>query len=162
VTCCEGRIDLNDFTKRLLLFIGQKGNNDFLLEHSAKTVRGKLANAKKGGRNGGRAIYGLDRGLFSDVTGALVRRLLPGEYVHLADHRVRLLPSTDTVRVQAVRYAFTRFDAADLAVRDLAREMAAKGWPSPTEKGWTGATVGKLLRTRAYGQSARTADQSSA
>ena len=71
-TCCEGAIDLEDFAKQLLLFINQKANNDFLIEMSAKTLRGRIANAKAGGHNGGPAIYGMDRGLF-DSAGNLVR-----------------------------------------------------------------------------------------
>ena len=46
ISCCEGSIDLDDFAKQLLLFIGQKGNHDYLTELSAKVLRGKLANAK--------------------------------------------------------------------------------------------------------------------
>ena len=63
-TCCEGPIDLEDFAKQLLLFINQKASNDFLIEMSAKTLRGRIANAKAGGHNGGPAVYGMDRGLF--------------------------------------------------------------------------------------------------
>ena len=55
ISCCEGAIDLDDFAKQLLLFIGQKGNHDFLTELSAKSLRGKLANAREGRWNGGRA-----------------------------------------------------------------------------------------------------------
>ena len=148
-TCCEGAIDLEDFAKQLLLFVGQKANNDFLTELSQKSLRGKIANAKAGGRNGGRTIYGLDRGLF-DADGRLVRRLMPGEHVHMAGHRVRLLPCADAAKIEAVRFAFQRYDTADLGVRELAREMERKGYPSPTGKGWTHYNVAKLLRTTAY------------
>jgi DNA invertase Pin-like site-specific DNA recombinase len=148
-TCCEGAIDLEDFAKQLLLFVGQKANNDFLTELSQKSLRGKIANAKAGGRNGGRTIYGLDRGLF-DADGRLVRRLMPGEHVHMAGHRVQLLPCTDAAKIEAVRFAFQRYDTADLGVRELAREMERKGYPSPTGKGWTHYNVAKLLRTTAY------------
>ena len=73
-TCCEGSIDLEDFAKQLLLFISQRESNNFLIEMSAKTLRGRIANAKAGGHNGGPAIYGMDRGLF-DANDNLVRRL---------------------------------------------------------------------------------------
>ena len=59
-TCCEGAIDLEDFAKQLLLFINQKASNDFLIEMSAKTLRGRIANAKLGGHNGGPAVYGME------------------------------------------------------------------------------------------------------
>ncbi|NLE37626.1 MAG: recombinase family protein, partial [Pirellulaceae bacterium] len=148
-TCCEGSIDLDDFAKQLLLFINQKASNDFLVEMSAKTLRGRIANAKAGGHNGGLAVFGMDRGLFDD-NGKLVRRLQPGEYVRQSGHRVRLLPSTDQAKVDAVRFAFNRFADADIGVRDLARELEKKGFPSPTDKGWSHHSVGRLLRTTAY------------
>ena len=62
-TCCEGAIDLEDFAKQLLLFVNQKASNDFLVEMSAKTLRGRIANAKAGGHNGGPAVYAMDRGI---------------------------------------------------------------------------------------------------
>ena len=148
-TCCEGSIDLEDFAKQLLLFINQKASNDFLVEMSAKTLRGRIANAKVGGHNGGLAVFGMDRGLF-DEHGNLVRRLQPGEYIRQAGHRVHLLPCTDQAKIDAVQFAFNRFADADLGVRDLARELETKGYPSPTGKGWTHHNVGRLLRTTAY------------
>jgi len=148
-TCCEGAIDLEDFAKQLLLFINQKANNDFLIEMSAKVVRGHIANAKAGGHNGGPAIYGMDRGLFDDQ-GNLVRRLQPGEYVRLAGHRVHLLPCDDQAKIDAVKYAFERFANADIGLRNLARELTAKGFPSPNGKGWTHNDVRRMLRNPAY------------
>ena len=153
-TCCEGAIDLEDFPKQLLLFVNQKASNDFLIEMSAKTLRGRIANAKAGGWNGGPAIYGMDRGLF-DPAGSLVRRLQPGEYIRQAGHRVHLLPCTDQAKIDAVKYAFERFDGADIGFHQLARELQAKGYSSPRGKGWTHRNVARLLRTRAYVGTAR-------
>ena len=48
ISCCEGSIDLDDFAKQLLLFIGQKGNHDYLTELSAKVWRGKLGKRWQG------------------------------------------------------------------------------------------------------------------
>ena len=128
-TCCEGAIDLEDFAKQLLLFINQKASNDFLVEMSAKTLRGRIANAKSGGWNGGPAIFAMDRGLFDD-DGHLVRRLQPGEYVRQAGHRVRLLPCTDQAKIDAVRFAFERFDSADLGVRDWRGSWRRRATPA--------------------------------
>lgn len=153
-TCCEGAIDLEDFAKQLLLFINQKASNDFLIEMSAKTLRGRIANAKAGGHNGGPAIYGMDRGLF-DPNDNLVRRLQPGEYVRQVGHRVRLLPCTDQAKIDAVKFAFDRFDNSDIGFRNLARELKAKGFPRPGGKGWTQSAVARLLRNRAYAGTAQ-------
>ena len=153
-TCCEAAISLDDFAEQLLLFVNQKASNDFLTEMSAKTLRGRISNAKVGGHNGGPAHYGLDRGLF-DEGGHLVRRLQHGEYVTQAAHRVRLLPCTEPEKIAAVQFAFERFDSADIGVRDLARELEAKGYPSPTGKGWSHHNVARLLRTGAYAGTAQ-------
>ncbi len=153
-TCCEGAIDLASFTGQLVLFVQQKGSNDFLTEMSAKTLRGRIANAKAGGHNGGPAVYAMDRGLF-DPAGKLVRRLQKGEYIRQAGHRVHLLPCTDQSKIDAVNYAFERYDKADIGFRDLAWELEAKGFPSPRGKGWTHHNVAHLLRTRAYVGTAR-------
>ncbi len=121
---------------------------------SSKVLRGKIANAKAGGHNGGPAHFALDRGLFTD-DGHLVRRLQAGECVKQAGHRIHLLPCTDQEKLDAVRFAFERFGSADIGVRDLARELEAKGFPSPSGRGWTHHNVGRLLRTPAYVGTAR-------
>ncbi len=154
ISCCEGSIDLDDFAKQLLLFIGQKGNHDFLTELSAKSLRGKLSNAKAGRWNGGRANYGMERALF-DAEGRLVRRLAEGEYVRQPGFTVKLVPTSNEAKREAVRYAFQRFDEADLSVRALAREMHAKGFPAPRAGGWHDKSIYNLLTTAAYVGTAR-------
>jgi DNA invertase Pin-like site-specific DNA recombinase len=149
VTCCEGRIDLDGFTSQLLLFVNQKASNDYLTELAAKTLRGRVATVKAGGSGGGPAVYGMDRGLF-DAAGHMVRRLQAGEYVKQAGHQVRPLPCTDRAKIDAVRFAFERFDVADLSFRNLARELSLKGYPSPAGTGWTHHNVLNLLKSKVY------------
>jgi predicted aldo/keto reductase-like oxidoreductase len=91
----------------------------------------------------------MDRGLF-DEGGNLVRRLQPGEHVRQAGHRVRLLPSEDQAKIDAVKYVFERFASADIGLRNLARELTAKGFPSPNNKGWTHNDIRRMLRNPAY------------
>jgi hypothetical protein len=148
-TCCEGAIDLEDFAKQLLLFVNQKANNDFLMELSAKMLRSKITNAKTGGFCGGPAWYGMDRALF-DADGRLVRRLQTGERVKIRDHRIKLIPTTDPVKLAAIRYLFERMDTADVGLRELAREMDAKGFPSPRGKGWRNGSLVRILRDPIY------------
>ena len=117
-------------------------------------MRGKLANAKDGRWNGGRANYGMERALF-DAEGRLVRRLQQGEYVKQPGFTIKLVPTSDQTKREAVRYAFQRFDEADLSVRALAREMHAKGFPAPRAGGWHDKSIYNLLTTRAYVGTAR-------
>jgi len=154
VSCCEGAIDLDDFAKQLLLFVGQKGNHDYLTELSARVLRAKLINAKEGRWNGGRANYGMDRALF-DQEGQLICRLQPGEYISRPGHTVKLVPTNSQIKREAVCYAFQRFDEADLSLRALAREMHAKGFPPPLAVGWRDKSVYNILTTTAYVGTAR-------
>jgi len=154
VTCCEGRIDLDDFAKQLLLFVSQKGSHDYLQELSQKIVRGQIATAQRGGRTGGMIAYGMDRGLF-DQAGKLVRRLARGETVRLAGHVVRTLPGTDQARLQAVRYIFSRYASASVSFRQLARELEGKRFPAPESGRWHADTVAGILRNPIYCGTAR-------
>jgi site-specific DNA recombinase len=154
VTCCEGPIDLEDFGKQLLLFVNQKGSHDYLTEHSAKVLRGKIATAGRGGRNGGVLAYGMDRGLF-DANDHLVRRLAPGEAVRLPGHTVRTLPTIDATRLDAVRFMFGRYERAAVSFRCLSRELEAHGFPPPPSGRWTPETVAGILRNPVYCGTAR-------
>ena len=144
VTCCEGHIDLQDFSKQLLMFVNQKANHDYNVELSAKVLRGQLANAKGGNWNGGNAAYAMDR-VLCDQHGREVRRLAARELVHLPGHRVRLAPCKDQNKVEAVRYAFQRFVEADVGYRNLAYELDERGYPSPGGCGWTHSNVRRML-----------------
>ena len=146
-TCCEGPIDLEDFTRQLLLFVNQKGSNDFLTELSAKSVRGKIANAKLGGWNGGTAPYGMERGEFEPSglystagTEGQGPEGKPSGLAALADQR----------KLEAIRYAFQRFDMAHISKGKLARELQAKGYPAPSRKPWSVHHVDRLLKNPAY------------
>ena len=48
-----------------------------------------------------------------------------------------------------MKYAFNRFDTADLSHQQLARELEAKGFPAP-DGGWNLCSVTRLLQSRAY------------
>jgi DNA invertase Pin-like site-specific DNA recombinase len=150
ITCCEGRIDLDDFAKQLLLFVNQKASKDYLLELSAKVLRGKRQNAEGGNWNGGPVPYGFDRAEV-DAAGNLVRRLEPNQPKStIRGHRVRLVPVEDPQRLAAVRFAFQRFASADLSVRALAGELQTRAFPAPNGSGWSDAFVGKLLDNPIY------------
>ncbi len=147
-TCCEGAIDLDNFTSQLLLFVNQKGSNDYLTELAAKSLRGRIATAKAGDWTAGEAPYGMDRGEF-DPSGNLVRRLARGDK-RSKGNRLRLLPSDDSQKVEAVQYAFQRAGAAHMSYQQIAQELQAKGYPAPGGKGWTKGHVERLLKNPAY------------
>ena len=59
---------------------------------------------------------------------------------------IRLLPCAEQGKIDAVKYAFERFDPADIGRRRLAREMEAKGFPS-SDGGWNLCSVTRSSRT---------------
>ena len=150
VTVSEGEVDLQDFAGQLMAFVRQKGNKDFLIEHSGKVLRGLLDNAKAGGWNGGPVPFAFDRAEF-DGSGKFIRRLV-GKDRKAADasHRVKLIPCEDEPKLEAARYGFERFGSVSLSVRALSREMNAKGYPSPNGNGWTGQVLTAMLANPIY------------
>jgi hypothetical protein len=107
-------------------------------------------NAKAGNCNGGADRFAIDRVLV-DPEGNIVRRLQPGEHVRIQGHRVRLVPSEDEAKLEAVRYAFTRFDAVNISYRKLAADLNAKGYPSPGKgNGWTVGNLQGVLANPVY------------
>ena len=148
-TCSEGPIDLDKFTNQLLLFVGQKGSNDYLSELAAKVVRKDCQRQARPLEQRPRALrHGVGE---YDASGRFIQRLPPRQRARRGNH-LRLLPSTDQRKVEAVRYAFERFDTAYLSMGQLARELQEKGYPSParTLKGWTHWHVYRILTRCAY------------
>ena len=75
------------------------------------------------------------------ASGRQLGRLQPGEYITRPGHIVKLVPTSCQTKREAVRYAFQRFDEADVSVRGLARELHAKGFPAPRAGGWHDKSV---------------------
>jgi DNA invertase Pin-like site-specific DNA recombinase len=158
VTVTEGPIDWSDFTGRVIYSLKQEGKHQFLIDLAKRVSRGQKDNAQAGGWNGGPIPYALDRGEFT-TDGRLVRRLQDGERKR-AGYLVKLVPVEDELRLEAVRFAYTRFATADVSVRQLARELQERGYPSPSGAGWRHATVGKMLANPIYYGTLRWADKS--
>ncbi len=158
LTCRDGRIDPRESMGRLQWAFSAEGNHMENRRRAYNVVRGQMKNAESGNRNGAKPPYGFDRGQY-DAAGKLVRVLGPKQYVDCRDHHVRLVPSTDPGKLAAVRYIFRRFATADVSMRQIARELDAKGYPGPTGVGWSAGMVAKILRNPAYCGDSRWADQ---
>jgi len=149
-TCRDGRIDPRDSMDRLRYHFSAEGSNLENRRRAYNVVRGLVDNAKKGNHNGGRFVsFGLDRAQF-DQAGRLVRRLKPKQKKDDQRHTVKLIPSEDQDKLAALRYAFKRYAEADIGMRNLARELNAKGYPSPTGKGWSHESLRAILRNPIY------------
>ena len=154
-TCCEGAIDLDSFAKQLLAFRQPEGQQRLLDRAIGQVAPGKIATPRPGAETA-KAVLRPGPRPYSTQTGHLVRRLLPGEHVHMAGHRVQLLPSTDktidrrgTVRVSASSMPRT----SDFGI--WPGRWRRRAHPSPTGRGWTHENLGKLFKTAAYVGTAR-------
>ena len=143
-TCQGGLIDLNDDTHQLRLSMDQRSNKNFLIGLAGNVTRGRIATAKAGAWGGAMPPYGTDRGEY-DASRRLIRRLRKEERAGRGN-QVRLLPCEDVAKLEAIRYAFHRFDAAHLSYHQLAEELQAKGYPPPHGNAWTRTHVISLLR----------------
>ncbi|MHC4404708.1 MAG: recombinase family protein [Planctomycetota bacterium] len=128
-TCRDGSFNLRDSNNRLQYAFYSEGNNVENRRRAYNAVRGQIANAKRGNRNGAKANFGMDRAQFNQ-NGTLVRRLRLGQQKDCADHSVRLIPCEDEDKIAAVEYAFRRFTSVDVSYRGLAHEMNDRGFPS--------------------------------
>jgi len=147
LTVTEGPIDLETFEGRLVTTVKQEGRHAYLRDLSRKLLRGFIANARAGYHNGAKPLYGFDRAEFRP-DGSMVRRLAKGDRP-AAGNRVRLVPSEDPRRTDAVKYAFHRFASADVSLRTLTRELTRKGYPPPVKR-WCSATVRDMLANPKY------------
>ena len=148
ITCNDGPIDLDSFEGWLVQTVRQEGKHSFLKDLSQRVLRGQMAAAKAGCNTGGRELYGFDRAEY-DPAGNLVRRMEKGQR-KAAGNLVKLIPSEDTIRIEAIRYAFSRFASADIGLSSLARELQGKGFPSPTGIGWSNNALRKILSNPKY------------
>ena len=77
VTVTQGEIDGNDFAGRMMYAIQQEGKNQFLLNLSATTLRGRMQSAREG-HGVACPPLGYDR-VFYAAAGQLVHRVPRGE-----------------------------------------------------------------------------------
>ena len=123
VTCAEGAVDWHDLTGQLLYSVQQMGKAQFLRDLSRNAVRGHLASATKGLKQGGAAPYGYQvveqRLVVDPVTAPVVRRI----YQMLLDRE------------------------SSRAIADI---LNAEGIPSPGGKKWRQSRICKLVKRRLY------------
>ena len=148
VTVTEGPVDWSNFTGRVIYSLKQEAKHQFLHDLARRIVRGQRNNAERGGWNGGLVPYGFDRAEFTP-DGRFVRRLAKGDRKR-AGHIVRLVPTEDEHKLAAIRQMFQRYADSDVSTYQLAGELTAAGYASPTGQGWTAAAVRVVLRNAAY------------
>jgi DNA invertase Pin-like site-specific DNA recombinase len=147
----EGWTDWEHGTQRLIQGITQElANHEPLLIHSARVIRGQVANVRGGGQNGGAAAYGLEKAVLNE-RGQVQRYLARCEKASLPQGwKTVRVPSRNRQEVDTVRWLFEQVDRTDASLRGLASELNARGVPSPRGGRWETNTVRNILKKAAY------------
>lgn len=126
---CEGLFNLNnEFDRQKLAWLMESGNAENV-KRAGSVLRGMVDAASKGFACGGRK-YGLARGEFTP-DGTLVRCLGKDEQKQGKRNYVGWVLGDNQAELDAIAYAFQRFDSADISFRSLARELEELGYPQP-------------------------------
>ncbi len=124
VTVAQGKIDWTDFAGRILYTIQQEGKHQFLRDLSRNVNRGKMQSASLGDWAGGAAPYGYQIGGNSRLV-------------------------IDDEESQVIRDMFAWYIAGESFARIRAR-LNGSGIAGPRSGPWASATIGKMLKNRAY------------
>ncbi len=149
ITVAQGVIDWTTFAGRLIYSVQQEGKNQYLVDRSRNTMRGKIDAAKRGVING-IGPWGFDRE-FYDPAGKLVHRATWGvRFRKPQGWTVKIVPSSDPEILATIRGIFAEYLTSDCGPRMIARRLDQTATPSPMGGAWTHSGIAKLLRNRAY------------
>lgn len=148
ITVAQGEIDWNDFAGRMIYNIQQEGKNQYLIDLSRNTTRGRL-DAMKRGEYCPRA-YGYDR-LIYDPGGNLVRRVSFREkFTRPKGWRAELSPSEEVEAVEAVQWLFKEYARSDTTCYMLAEELNRRGVKPARGGEWSRCSVIGILTNPVY------------
>jgi DNA invertase Pin-like site-specific DNA recombinase len=105
VTCAQGEIDWISFAGRLVFNVQQEGKNQYLVDLSRNTVRGRVAAAKDGKKHGA-TNYGYDRLMFDEKNRRMCRIHFRDVFRKPSNWTAKLVQSTDVQAVKTVRWMF--------------------------------------------------------
>jgi site-specific DNA recombinase len=138
LTASDGWIDFADDNDRLIFNIKQDTSNHQFIKNLARDVlRGKLAAAREGRRNGGRAPFGY-RLVYEVIPGAVGRR---ARLTKLVIHEEQ---------AAIVREMFRAYAAGETSLYRLAQDLNARGIKPGRAAKWVPTTVRQVLRNEVY------------
>jgi site-specific DNA recombinase len=150
VTCAQGEIDWTSFAGRLIFNVQQEGKNQYLVDLSRNTTRGKVAAAKNGKKLSGQN-YGYDRLIFDEKGRQMCRVHFREVFRKPKSWSSRLVPSADTQAVNTVRWMFRAIAYKGYGPQEIADELNRRKIPSARGTNcWRRAVVMRMLRNPVY------------
>ncbi|MGE0105111.1 MAG: recombinase family protein [Blastocatellales bacterium] len=151
ITAAQGEINWNDFAGRIVYTVAQEGKHQFLRDLARNVCRGHLAGAKRG-NNMGSIPFGYER-VYFDSSGNQVHRVTRNtKFVRPSGWTGKLVPSTNRIEIETVKWMFKTVLERDVGPTALARLMNMRGG-FPTPKGgpmWHGKVCRYILENPAY------------
>jgi len=150
VTVCEGEINWSSFEGRVMSALYAESANQFLVDLSRTSLRGRISRAKAGHHNGGIAPYGYDR-MLCDEAGNQRMRVKRGESVAKPKSWTTcLVLSENTQQVETVRFIFDRFANHRTSASAIANELNLRGVKTLSGCPWSRQVVKEILEQPAY------------
>lgn len=147
-TAVEGMVDWGTSTGRIIDTILSEGSNDYAAKIGQATLEGKLNAFLQGKAYGQKCPYGMNRRLV-DSSGEVHIVSRKENFLKPKGWTQTFIPG-DADEIEVVRWLFTTFSAKDVGYRWLARQLNAKGVPSPDGRKWCAEIVGRILTNQTY------------
>lgn len=147
-TVMDGVIDWNSMTGRIVDSVLSEQRAAFSRTVAEKGLQGRIKTTLRGKCNGTPIPYALAKEVISDKGDKVI--VARGErFACPKSWRTRFVLGKPE-EVAAVRWMFSTFDKTDLSYREIARQMDAKKFPSPSGLGWQGQAVRDMLENVHY------------
>jgi DNA invertase Pin-like site-specific DNA recombinase len=150
VTCAQGEIDWISFAGRLVFNVQQEGKNQYLVDLSRNSVRGRVAAAKDGKKHGA-TNYGYDRLMFDEKNRRMCRIHFRHVFRKPKNWTAKLVQSTDVQAVKTVCWMFRAIAYEGYGPQAIADELNRR--KIPTAKGascWRRPVVTRMLGNPVY------------
>jgi len=148
VTCQRGELDFNNLGGMITAIVDQYGARDESIKLADRVVSGKRLAVSRGQKQGG-APFGFDREI-RDEKGDVVRRVSCDEpFSKPSNWSSRLVVSSDTKAVEAVRFMFKAVGEG-LSYGSIARDLNRRGQRTMYGKRFSGATIKQMVTNPTY------------
>ena len=146
----------NEVADGIVGYLEQSQSRQYSRDLAAATLRGSMANARRGYSCGGTAPYGYKRVAVNETTGQFIRDLKDGHYVRKEEGEKGSLDLGDPQEVEIVRLIF-QLKINGLGYVAIANELNLRNIPPPKrgrwknkDQKWGGGTVRTILENLTY------------
>jgi len=149
ITHAQGVIDWTDFAGRIVYSVQQEGKNQFLVDLSRNSLRGKLKAAKEG-RLCSSHPYGFDRLVFDEKGEEKMRVHYGVKFSKPKTWVSKLSVSTEPEPVEIVKWIYETYASTDRSIGSLASELNDQKKLSPKGVRWNATAISSILRNAVY------------